>query len=318
MPENPTSNQDLVPTPSQPVKLLVETLLIHKFPMKPFLDAMRQVAQYRQTPEDGTTAAFYVQVEAEREQLLMRPEAELRQMMARIESQRHAAEAARKAEKQIKEADKAAKKEAAKFYNHKDAEADFDYWSKVEAWTFEEAIALLLGKDPKKVKFADVKREITSAAVLFGEPPKPSPFVHQYIQLREIAQRAQAMQGALLNPLKVLIWADRNGAVQAPPQLIQGVAARIKRQIAAQAVRTPAVANTAAPSPPAAIAVETAALKWTPERLEELRKFKAANGTKATAEHYKISDTRVRKLAPTERPASPSFGGFPTLSSRRK
>jgi hypothetical protein len=39
--------------------------------------------------------------------------------------------------------------EEARFFNQPNAKADFDYWSKAEHWSLDEAIALVFGKAPE-------------------------------------------------------------------------------------------------------------------------------------------------------------------------
>lgn len=48
------------------------------------------------------------------------------------------------------------KEENERFYNQKNANADFVHWSKAAHWTIDEAIALSLGKDPSVVTFKEI------------------------------------------------------------------------------------------------------------------------------------------------------------------
>lgn len=57
------------------------------------------------------------------------------------------------------------------------------------------------------------------------------------------------------------------------------------------------------------------AKKWTPERLEELRTYRKAHGTKAAAEWARISEARVRELLPGDKPAP---NGYSAFTQRRK
>jgi hypothetical protein len=41
------------------------------------------------------------------------------------------------------------REEDARFFNQPHAKADFDYWSKAEHWSLDEAVALIMGKAPK-------------------------------------------------------------------------------------------------------------------------------------------------------------------------
>jgi hypothetical protein len=58
-----------------------------------------------------------------------------------------------------------------RFFSMPTADVDFDYWSKINYWTIEEAVALSFGKNPEKV--------YSDALKLY----KSSPFVHNYKQL---------------------------------------------------------------------------------------------------------------------------------------
>lgn len=52
------------------------------------------------------------------------------------------------------------------------------------------------------------------------------------------------------------------------------------------------------------------AKKWTPERLEELRAYREAHGTKKAAEWAKVSGARVRELLPSDKPAKKGYSAF--------
>lgn len=60
-------------------------------------------------------------------------------------------------------------------------------------------------------------------------------------------------------------------------------------------------------APPAA---PTRAEKWTPEALAKLKAYRVAHGTKKTAEHFRISEARVRKLLPSDNPPPKGFSVF--------
>lgn len=101
------------------------------------------------------------------------------------------------------EAIKAAKLEdASKWYNQPEANADYDYWSKAAYWSLDEAIALVLGKDPRKVTW----NELCSIKSLF-----PLPFVTKFEEIRELAQRAVSYQQLqnTVRPGLFLVWANQ-------------------------------------------------------------------------------------------------------------
>lgn len=170
-----------------------------------------------------TTEEYLEKVQVEREKLLLRPESELLPILQRYRAQQQAQVDAAAAAKQVKQAAKAAQIEAALFYNQRSASADFGYWAKAEYWTFDEAVALLLGKAPAVVTWAAVKRELEakSGFMLFEKPKPAAGFVLAYERLRNLALRAQAMtRTAKLRPADVVAWAQHSGVTDVPPQLI--------------------------------------------------------------------------------------------------
>jgi len=52
--------------------------------------------------------------------------------------------------------------------------------------------------------------------------------------------------------------------------------------------------------------------KWTPERLQELAKYRAEHSTKEAATKFNISESRIRELLPGRKPAAQPFPGFPS------
>lgn len=55
--------------------------------------------------------------------------------------------------------------------------------------------------------------------------------------------------------------------------------------------------------------------RWTAYRMAELSAYRATHGTKAAAEHFGVSATRVRQLLPSEKPAPKGYSAF---NSRQK
>ena len=49
------------------------------------------------------------------------------------------------------------KSEKQRFFNQSDCDADFAYWSKQIVWSIDEGVALILGKDPRKVNWENIK-----------------------------------------------------------------------------------------------------------------------------------------------------------------
>ena len=123
---------------------------------------------------------------------------------------------------------KATAKEAARFYNQPNAQPNFAHWCDMEYWTFDEAIALLLGRNPTVLTATALKRELSKSVplMLFPEPePRPA-FLIQYEALCHLARRATPMSGQRLKPLMVVAWAAQTGTFGPPAELVRLLTAR--------------------------------------------------------------------------------------------
>lgn len=102
--------------------------------------------------------------------------------------------------------------EAAQPFNQPYAHADFDRWAKMEYWTVDEGIALLLSRSPDVLAWDKVKHCTFS------------PVVRQFGSIREAAQRAVNWKtlGAGNRPGAFLAWAQRF-EYPVPPELEQKV-----------------------------------------------------------------------------------------------
>jgi hypothetical protein len=110
--------------------------------------------------------------------------------------------------------EEAQREENARFFNLPHAAADFGFWSKMEHWSLDEALALAMGKAPEYVSWDKIK-------AFKGT----SPFVAQYARLRDLAERATAWQ-KLFDPVLPTIfikWADDN-EIAIPVELREKVA----------------------------------------------------------------------------------------------
>jgi hypothetical protein len=106
------------------------------------------------------------------------------------------------------------REEEARFFNQPEAKADFDYWSKAEHWSLDEAIALVLGKAPEIVTWGKIKTYVGT-----------SPFVKQYSRLLDLAERAKVWEklyDPVLPPI-FLKWAKDN-EIAVPAELAEKVA----------------------------------------------------------------------------------------------
>ncbi|RXH19846.1 hypothetical protein [Bradyrhizobium guangzhouense] len=109
--------------------------------------------------------------------------------------------------------EEAQREENGRFFNLPHTTADFGYWSKMEHWSLDEAVALAMGKAPEFVSWEKIKA--------FNGT---SPFVAQYARLRTLAQRAMTWQ-KLFDPVSPTIfikWADDN-EIAIPPGLRENV-----------------------------------------------------------------------------------------------
>lgn len=151
-------------------------------------------------------------VEAERAALMALPDDELERRFITAGT-----------EEQAKAAMRAAIEEKGRFFSKREAEADFSYWSKVEYWTLDESIALLLGKSPEVVTWKAIQAFVNISA-----------FAKQYERLRNLALRAQAMNRgqSAVYPNAVLAWAD-DIDVPVPKALREALARRVATRQAA-------------------------------------------------------------------------------------
>lgn len=104
-----------------------------------------------------------------------------------------------------------------RFFSQPDAAADFRFWCSLNSWTLEEAAALLLGKDPRKV-FPHSLHHLSSV----------SPFARLFEKLRSQLRRA-ANDGRIKDrdpPRRLVEWAAHAG-IAIPPQLSSALDASI-------------------------------------------------------------------------------------------
>ncbi|MBM2295112.1 hypothetical protein JQX09_24695 [Sulfitobacter pseudonitzschiae] len=97
--------------------------------------------------------------------------------------------------------------EAVYFFHNARADAQFDHWNKMPLWECEEAAALSLGKDPKVVNAANLRKRL---GIRFAS----SEFVKEYRSRVEIIERA-SHAGILENPINAqtfVSWARRTWA----------------------------------------------------------------------------------------------------------
>ena len=210
-------------------------------------------------------------------------------------------------------------KEAARFYNQADAHADFEHWCKADNWTFDEAVALLLAKDPGMVNPQAFERELSADLGLFfikkNKAAAPTGFARTYQRLRTLIERADALAGPRLKPWAVIEWARRTKAVDLPEPLacMAPPAGPSPSNEAA-----PPEVGAALPQPKESPAVQPARQdgitpkKWTDELKAELAAYRQVHGTKAAAAYFRIAESRVRALLPKQAPAPAGYSAFNT------
>ncbi len=100
------------------------------------------------------------------------------------------------------------------------AEADFDYWSRLPLWSNEEGIALLLGKDPEVVNWDVIRGYV-------NDPCYSSDLCSEYNQLRKVVVRALKFKEieAWNTPDFFVAWAVRM-CLDIPEELQEAMAAR--------------------------------------------------------------------------------------------
>lgn len=198
----------IVPFTDSP-EAMIQYLTMRKypaaFPMSEYFQTGRRLDAHLSTAEKEKVRA---DADAYREELYQKPHEELERMCAEERPKEQE-------EKRIK----ADKEEKDRYFNQPDANADFDFWSKVAYWTLDEAIALSLGKDPQKVKWDGIKSLIDR-----------SPFIQGYGQRRDLANRAKTA-GQIKEPTTpstFVQWAHEND-LSFPQQLAEKVKERMKK-----------------------------------------------------------------------------------------
>lgn len=95
-------------------------------------------------------------------------------------------------------------------FNQTKAKADFAYWIKFDTWSMDEAVALLMGRDPRHVTWGEVATYINISA-----------FAQKYADLRMLVERAEILtqQGPRVAPSVVVHWAESKG-IAVPAELL--------------------------------------------------------------------------------------------------
>jgi hypothetical protein len=91
--------------------------------------------------------------------------------------------------------------EKQQFFNRPEAGADFSHWARMSYWSAEEAVALILGKDPKRVNLINLDEYSTTV----------SPFIQKYKKLKELIDRTVEMEDPphRATPRQCVEWARK-------------------------------------------------------------------------------------------------------------
>lgn len=127
---------------------------------------------------------------------------------------------------QLREAH-ARQEEASRFYNQRSAFADFRYWLSMDFWALDEAVPLLLGRNPVVVNRATVAQYLGKPkGFLAGAAKPPTKFTNVFQALQLQAERSNAMTASSkLRPVDVVRWGATvlGSALPAPfAQLLEG------------------------------------------------------------------------------------------------
>lgn len=89
--------------------------------------------------------------------------------------------------------------ENSRFYNLKNANADFNHWAKADYWTLDEAVALSFGKEPKIVNLPAIQKLVDKSV-----------FCQTYAKRYDLAKRATFCKqfNDAIPPVYFLNWAD--------------------------------------------------------------------------------------------------------------
>jgi hypothetical protein len=185
---------------------LVNAVLDLEFPNRHFVNSLAHAVQaFAQNKPQSSVALFEQPGVAERREALKTVAIEdLQQLKAKL--------TARKAQRE----------EAARFYNEPQARADFAHWLSMDFWTLDEAVALLLGRNPAEVNKTSIAQDLAAPKSLLKGPTKPpTAFTKLFMALQLSTERSNVMTAsAKLSPREVVRWGQTQLGRHLPPQLL--------------------------------------------------------------------------------------------------
>lgn len=306
---------------TKPAKADIDAVLLERFPLLHLMRALDPLNRHyaaREVSTDqgeskpvGQFASDLASVDAARAELeAMQPE-QVAKLAAASRARQAAQSAAFAAAQRAKVKEKAARAEAARFYNQPAAKADFAFWCKADYWTIDEAAALLLGRDPRTVNPASLTEELKKPTgfLQLDKPMGPARFHRDFDGLRTLIARAGGLGGPRIRPQDLIAWAQATGAAVVPVGL-------------SDAIHPEAIAPAPGASAPEAAEPPTIdtlnGKRWTPKRIEELRRYRKEHGTKMAAQHFGITASRVRALLPKQEARPEPANPFQVLTHRLK
>lgn len=167
----------------------VNAILDFEFPLRPMYEALVGLGQSRPDiviPEQPVVR----QIKERRRVLEGLPAEDLATIHARLTAQL------------------AQKEEQQRFYNQRAAQADFKHWLSMDFWSLDDAVSLLLGKNPEVVNKTTVAQYLEKPKGFFaGAAKPPTKFTNTFQALQRLAERSNAMTASpRLLPLEVARW----------------------------------------------------------------------------------------------------------------
>lgn len=216
--------------PAEPARNpLVEEILGLEFWDKSFYDSMSTLASLpnpRGISFPQPSGARVTAIRERRAALLLCSEAVLLQRRQELLAQQEAARAVAAVDRQKAREAAAADREQKQFYNQPDAVPNFDYWLKFDFWTFDQALALLLGKNPNVVTWERIREALAPPRLYLAPKPVATGFLKAYENLRTFACASEVMTAsARLRPVDVARWGRERLRLNLPQRLADLLAA---------------------------------------------------------------------------------------------
>ena len=131
-----------------------------------------------------------------------------------------------------------------------------------------------------------------------AQPPGAPGYLH-VVENSASKRPLEWRMGAVLNAgLVHLDWLNEWGESRKPPLVFSTIAAPEP-----QAATPAPVADSASDAP-------GNGKVWTPEKLAEVKAYREKYGTRKTAEHYQVTEQRIRQLLPGEKPKAKGYSAF--------